>query len=339
MARTLTLAEMEEGARRLADEEDEVDRFPQAEVWDYLNQGIAELWDLLVMARGAAYYARPYNYAPAFTQSGSGAPIEIESDDIPYGDYQIVIQIVSGGVLESSTFKYSLNGGQTWSTSLNGATSSLEAVPTAAVSTINGTNMTLYMSEGDYVADETYTSNVSARITTYSGQRSYFLPADFYKIHSIMLLTSGTTLTNTSGYMMLEPMDSRREAELRDGTIIAGCLPRFYDTDAAGLNLYPVPTSSNPIYLRYVPYAKVLTAETETFDGINGWELYPMTFAALQMMTKNDDASAAAPLIAQLGRLNSRIKAMATTRDTGSPERVKDVRAARSFASWRGLYR
>jgi hypothetical protein len=52
---TASLATMELDARRLADQENTTSRFPQTEVWRYINQGIAEWWDLVMEAGGWAW--------------------------------------------------------------------------------------------------------------------------------------------------------------------------------------------------------------------------------------------------------------------------------------------
>jgi hypothetical protein len=56
MARTRTLAQLSAEAYERADEESATDRFPTAALTRYVNQGIAELYDILVEARGRAYY-------------------------------------------------------------------------------------------------------------------------------------------------------------------------------------------------------------------------------------------------------------------------------------------
>lgn len=56
MARTATLSELRTGAYRRADQENLTERFPTSEVTGYVNDGIAELWDMLVNANGYSYY-------------------------------------------------------------------------------------------------------------------------------------------------------------------------------------------------------------------------------------------------------------------------------------------
>lgn len=58
MARTRSLAELRADAYKRADVEGASDRHPSTDVTRYVNQGIAELYDLLVEARGRSYYRK-----------------------------------------------------------------------------------------------------------------------------------------------------------------------------------------------------------------------------------------------------------------------------------------
>lgn len=58
MARTRTLAELRAEAYSRSDNDGAEDRHPPADVDRYVNQGIAELYDLLVEARGRSYYRK-----------------------------------------------------------------------------------------------------------------------------------------------------------------------------------------------------------------------------------------------------------------------------------------
>lgn len=338
MARTRTLGEMEEDARRIADEQDTTDRFPQDEVFRYLNQGIAELWDMLIVARGYAYYGRPYNYignGSAMTKTGSGPNIGVSL--FPFGDYNLVVKIVLGGLRGTATFRYSLNGGTSYSLGFGGDT--MSPILTAASYEIPGTNMTLTMAAGTYVADDEYSASARPFLVTSSGQRSYLLPEDFYKMHSVMIMPSGTDITPNCEFIELQQLDPRNEARLRDGVTMPQGIPYFFDIDEAGLSLYPMPQGAYGIYLKYVPCAPTLTDEDETFDGVNGWEEYPSTWAAYRMKLKNDEQPMVQALVADLNRLRDRIKALAVTRVSGTPERVHDVRQSQRWSRFRGYYR
>ncbi len=58
MARTRTGAELIDDSYKRADLEGATDRFPRTEVLRYVNQGGAALYDLLIEARGRAFFAK-----------------------------------------------------------------------------------------------------------------------------------------------------------------------------------------------------------------------------------------------------------------------------------------
>ncbi len=58
MARTRTGAELIDDTYKRADLQSATDRFPRTEVLRYVNQGGAALYDLLIEARGRAFYAK-----------------------------------------------------------------------------------------------------------------------------------------------------------------------------------------------------------------------------------------------------------------------------------------
>jgi hypothetical protein len=60
MARLISLADLITSARRKADIQNALNRFPDSELTDYINAGIAEFVDLVIRNRGSRYYEKPY---------------------------------------------------------------------------------------------------------------------------------------------------------------------------------------------------------------------------------------------------------------------------------------
>lgn len=89
--------------------------------------------------------------AGAVTQSGSG-PVVSTTSSAPYDDYEVVVEIQTGGAVATATFKYSLDDGETWS----------DEITTAATYTIPNTGIVLNFAAGTYVADETYSFDTTA---------------------------------------------------------------------------------------------------------------------------------------------------------------------------------
>jgi hypothetical protein len=100
MARTRTCAEMRDDAYKRADEETNTDRFPTAEVDRYVNQGIAELYDLLIDARGREYYET----TPADTTTTSA-----QSYALPATFYKLINARILNGSNQSWTLQPFMN--------------------------------------------------------------------------------------------------------------------------------------------------------------------------------------------------------------------------------------
>lgn len=218
MARTATLLQLRTSAYRRADQEDLTERFPTAEVTDYVNEGIGELWDLLVSANGYAYY---------------------------------------------------------------GTKSSISLV---------------------------------------NNQTSYSLPTDFYKLQKVIYV--GSTL---GGRLELERLSESDEVAL---SVARSRVPLYYRIRANFLDVYPAPFGSGTLDFVYVPCATKLVNDTDTFDGINGWEEYVVCYAARRMAIKDADFELANMIYQDMNRQIQRIERMAADRDRGHPERVQDTRGA-----------
>ncbi len=92
MARSRELQDLRDDARKRADVESAEDRFPDDEVDRYVNQGCAELYDLLIEARGRTYYRAetPWEFD---TATGTTR----YTDDFPEDFYRLIGVRVSDG--------------------------------------------------------------------------------------------------------------------------------------------------------------------------------------------------------------------------------------------------
>lgn len=70
-ARTRSGADLIEDAYRRSDNEGATDRHPRVDVLRYVNQGAAELWDLLIEARGPEYYRAAADEIPTTASTTS----------------------------------------------------------------------------------------------------------------------------------------------------------------------------------------------------------------------------------------------------------------------------
>lgn len=90
--------------------------------------------------------------ATAVDQPAGGTSGVVGTTGAPYDDYDVIIEILEEGAVATATFRYSLDGGTTWSAE----------ILTAATYEVLGTGLTLTFAAGSYVEGETYTFTTTA---------------------------------------------------------------------------------------------------------------------------------------------------------------------------------
>ncbi len=162
-------------------------------------------------------------------------------------------------------------------------------------------------------------------ITTAAATSRYALPAAFYRLISLRVSGSG-------GYC-LEPFSPQDEPMLREPGITSD-KPTHYELQPGYVELLPLHRASLSVICDYVPVFTDLTDSSgSTFDGINGWEQYPVCFAAREMLIKDGETGEAQAQTQAMGMLAQRIAGLAPKRDAFRAERVKNVRG-RTFPGW-----
>lgn len=102
----------------------------------------------------------------AVTETGTSPP-DVTLSGTPEGSFSLVIEIQTGGALATATFRFSTDGGLTWSADIATA-ASVALTDTAADSLVgvNGrTGLTAAFSVGTYNADNKYTANYAKHST------------------------------------------------------------------------------------------------------------------------------------------------------------------------------
>lgn len=89
----------------------------------------------------------------AVTEAGTSPP-DLTLSGSPLNNYSLKVKITTGGTLTNAKFKYSLNGGKTYS----------KAITTAATYVMPGTGTTLNFASGTYSTDNVYTADVSVSV-------------------------------------------------------------------------------------------------------------------------------------------------------------------------------
>lgn len=114
--------------------------------------------------------------------------------------------------------------------------------------------------------------------------------------------------------------------------------PTHYDLRPNGIAIYPEHQANLQITAEWIPVCPDLADDSSTTnaDGVNGWEEYPVEYAAMRIHRKDGDDAEVQDCIREMGRLRERIKRMAKNRDAYRPRRVQDVRGPRmGLGRWR----
>lgn len=153
-----------------------------------------------------------------------------------------------------------------------------------------------------------------------NGVAVYPLPADFYQLVGVRLY-DGNTVT------MLKTWEEQELGNLENAEKMGGSGSRLirYNLSGANIILRPKPANDNlTLRVRYVPAFLRMGIDSDTFDGINGWELWVELSAAITMMQKEETDPS--PLVVEREKVEQRIRKQVVRRDAGRPPRITDTR-------------
>lgn len=119
-------------------------------------------------------------------------------------------------------------------------------------------------------------------------------------------------------------------------TASAGKAITRYRIMGENIRFSPVPNWSGNVTLWYIPTAEILVNNTDTFDGIVGWEEYVIVDCVIKIRSKREEDASVE--MAQKKLLYSRIMNSANERDDGEPDRVRDIYNEMNGSDWSGLY-
>lgn len=107
---------------------------------------------------------------------------------------------------------------------------------------------------------------------------------------------------------------------------------KFYRVQGGQIRFFPPPTQDATVTLRYVPAFVDLVDDSDTYDGVNGWERLVTMGAALEMRAiERVDIGALGQMYAQQ---RERIEAMAGERQAIDAVEVRDI-SLRNRMPWR----
>jgi hypothetical protein len=248
MARTRAYSDLILDARKMADVQNALTRFPDTEVGEYINQGVAEFVDLVIRNRGSRYY---------------------ESNYVIVTDGQSVVYPLPFDFYQMTTVQVNLSHSA-------------------------GTQGDVNIQLEEYTMRER--AMLSSQTAGWCGQPFGFM------------LHGGSTA---------QAMTTQGTAPVTNYGI--EFLPR------AATNLY--------VTCLYIPSTPRLVNSYDTFDGINGWEMYPAIWAAIRIRRKDDLDTA--ELKTDLAEMKERIEALVPHRTRVGPSRITDVRSDWSRVGWR----
>lgn len=149
----------------------------------------------------------------------------------------------------------------------------------------------------------------------------YSLPSNFYKFLGLDLQLGNVQ----QSFVTIRPFmfTDRNRYAVPNFQSFYGVTNLRYRVFANTLFLTPIPAANQILRMWYVPRQAELVNDTDTVDGVSGWQEYIILDAAIQALRKAElDTSV---LLAQKQALIQRIEAAAEGRDAGNPQVVGDT--------------
>lgn len=170
--------------------------------------------------------------------------------------------------------------------------------------------------------DANYYLNI-VLFTIPSGEYTYPLPVDFYKLKGVDFST-GSGVPGTNWLTVNQFIFSERNNATGVSPVLTGTTNALaYILQSNQLYFMPENQAGGTYRMWYIPRCVTLVLDTDVFDSINGFDEYVIVDAAIKMMQKEE--SDVTVLMAQKQALLSRIQSMSADRDYSSPKKVSNV--------------
>lgn len=168
------------------------------------------------------------------------------------------------------------------------------------------------------------------------------LPTDFYHLHGIDITLGGTTVSMTD--FMSSERNMYRDAPTWLTSNGVG-IPAYYQLsgyNAAGSQIVRVLPGANAAYacvIWYLPIATELSGDSDTFDGLAGYEEWVVYRAAMDSLVKDGTSPAYQACAAEAQRLEAQMTAQ-FARNAGPGRRVDSRMTRQRLDRWtRGDWR
>lgn len=169
-------------------------------------------------------------------------------------------------------------------------------------------------------------------ITTTANTTNYALNSAFYLLVSVWLNDSA------GGSFQLEPLELGVEPALREADAATG-RPYAYELRRDTIEILPAHDAGLSIQVDYVPVWTDLVNDSDTANGVNGWEDFMVYYAVQQMALRDERFQLASAMDARMGEMADRIRRLLPQRDRHRAKRVKDIRGPKAMLGgyiWRG---
>ena len=161
--------------------------------------------------------------------------------------------------------------------------------------------------------EDYYVKNPPYEFTLAGNDYAANLPADFYKLRGLDR-QSGSDWYNLRLFQF-----EQRNDKLRGASPYESLRYRVYGSQ---IIISPSDQASGTYKVWYIPKFTPLVSDSDTVDGVNGWEEYIVVDVAIKCLQKEE--SSTTTLEGMKKSLLVRINSMSANRDAGEPERVTD---------------
>lgn len=160
-------------------------------------------------------------------------------------------------------------------------------------------------------------------ITTDGTNDHYALPADFFKLLGVDLSLANPA--SNQGWVTVWRFNfaSRNQFTLPNIQTLWGRTNLKYRLSGGNIWFIPLPASAQTLRLWYAPRFTPLVLDTDTFDGINGWEEWVINDCAIKARMKEQTPTE--QLDAALAKQEERLIHVMENRDAGCPATTVDV--------------
>lgn len=160
---------------------------------------------------------------------------------------------------------------------------------------------------------------LDTELTIASGASTVSLPTDFYKLR-------GVDYQINSNEWIAVPKFNFNNRNIRTSNVsrlTSGQFTYAYRITGDDLRITPSDSANGTYRLWYIPIFTPLASESDTVNGVNGWEEYIIIDTAIKMLAKEE--SSTTHLEREKVAMLERIENMAQNRDVDQPEVISDV--------------